>query len=58
MNTNNEWGEFPELTDSENEEIWAARNAGFAKFYPAFPDAEAQARKTLNGARDFMAKRA
>lgn len=49
----NELADFPELTDSENEEIHIARRAGFAKFYPVFPDALTQARNTLAGAREF-----
>ena len=48
-----EWDDYPELTDSENEEIRKARCAGFAVFYPVSPDAETQARKTLAGARAF-----
>lgn len=45
---------YPELTDAENEEIRAARRAGFAAHYPCFPSAQAQSDNTLNGARQFM----
>lgn len=47
------WGKFPELSHEENEEIWKARNSGFAAFFPAFPDAETQAKNTLQAARKW-----
>ena len=46
--------EYPELTDAENGEIRMARAAGMAAFYPAYPNAEAQARNTLAAARTFL----
>lgn len=46
---------YPELSLAENDEIRVARRAGFASMYPAYPNAEAQARSTLDGARKFMA---
>ncbi len=44
---------FPELTESENAEIRLARDNGMTIFFAAFPDAETQARRTLQAARDF-----
>lgn len=48
------WTPFPELTEDENEVVFEARACGFASFYPALPDAEAQARNTLAGARKWL----
>lgn len=47
-------GDFPELTAEENETIHEARAAGYVSCYPAYPDAEAQAQKTLAGARKWL----
>lgn len=47
------FGKFPELTDAENEEIHVARANGFAVFFPVFPDAETQAKNTLEAARTY-----
>ena len=44
---------YPELSDAENAEIRKARQAGYAAFFPSYPDALAQARNTLAGARQF-----
>ena len=44
-------GDFAELSVEENEEIHAAREAGYASFFPAYPDADRQASETLDGAR-------
>jgi len=46
---------YPELTDKENALIVRAREAGYAEFFPAYPNAEAQARNTLAGATRFLA---
>jgi hypothetical protein len=45
---------YPELTDAENGEILRARQSGFSAMYPSFPNAEAQARNTLAGAREWL----
>lgn len=45
---------FPELSPSDNETIRTARRKGFDVFYPAFPDAKAQAKATLKGATEFL----
>lgn len=45
---------FSELTKEENAEIQAARNAGYAQFFPCIPNAEAQAKNTLAGARAYL----
>ncbi len=50
-------GDFPELTHEENEDIHEARANGFGACFMAFPDAEAQARRTLEAARWFMKDR-
>lgn len=50
------WFTFPELDESENDEIFVARLAGFGSCFPAFPSAEAQARNTLQAARQFLAR--
>ena len=44
---------FPELTADENAEIRKARDSGFASYFPAFPDAETQAKRTLEFAREW-----
>lgn len=49
---------YPELTDTENAEIVQARNTGYAAFFPAYPNADAQSRNTLAGARTFLAEQA
>jgi hypothetical protein len=51
-------GDFPELNEDENETIHEARAAGYGSCYPAYPDAATQARKTLAGARRFLAEHA
>lgn len=48
------WYPFPELSESENDEIFCARLAGFGSCYPAYPTSLHQARQTLKSARDFM----
>jgi hypothetical protein len=53
-----EFGPFPELTFEENEEILEARSWGYWSQYPAYPDAEAQARATLKGARNYLRREA
>lgn len=54
-----EWDEisYPELSAEENKLIRRARRAGFANMYPAFPNAEMQAKRTLAGAKKFLAER-
>jgi hypothetical protein len=47
------WYPFPELTEEENDEIFIARLGGFGPCFAAYPDAEAQTRKTLAAARTF-----
>ncbi len=47
-------GDFPELTHDENEIIHEARTKGFGSSFPAYPDAEAQARNTLNAAKKHL----
>ena len=47
-------GDFPELTLDENEVIHEARAYGFGACFPAYPDAESQARRTLDAARKFL----
>lgn len=47
-------GDFPELTDAENEVIHEARTAGFGSCFPCFPDAETQARRTFEAARLWL----
>jgi hypothetical protein len=46
---------FPELTEAENAVIDEARVRGWAVYYPAFPSGAAQASRTLEGARAFLA---
>ncbi len=46
--------DFRQLTEEENKDIRQARAWGYAVFFPALPDAEAQARNTLAGARKFL----
>lgn len=41
---------YNELTVKQNHIIWLARHMGFAAFYPACPDAKAQAELTHQGA--------
>jgi hypothetical protein len=41
---------WSELTGEENEIIFEARACGYAAYFPAYPDVEAQARRTLAGA--------
>jgi hypothetical protein len=48
------WYPFPELSEAENDEIFCARLAGFGLCSAAYPDAEAQARRTLANARRFL----
>lgn len=50
-------GDFPELTDEENAIIHEARAQGWASFFPAVPDARAQAGKTLAEAKTWLARR-
>ena len=47
------WFPFPELSEQENDEIFCARLAGFGPCFAAFPNAEAQAKRTLKAARAF-----
>jgi hypothetical protein len=47
-------GDFPELTEDENEIVHEARACGYGSCYPAYPTAEAQARSTLAGARKWL----
>lgn len=47
---------FPELTRDENICIRDARKRGYAAFFPCYPNAEAQARNTLKGAKVFLEK--
>jgi hypothetical protein len=47
-------GDFPELTEEENETIHEARVCGFGVSYPAYPTAESQARSTLAGAKKWL----
>jgi hypothetical protein len=47
-------GDFPELTQDENEVIHEARACGFGSSFPAFPDSESQARYTLVAARRWL----
>ena len=42
------------LTPGESREILRARQRGMACYFPAYPDAEAQAINTLRAARKFM----
>ena len=49
--TNDDWGVFPELTVGQNEEIKAARDAGFAVTFNSYTDPDS---RTLAGARAFM----
>ncbi len=46
--------DFHQLTEEENEDIRQARAWGYAVYFPALPDATAQARNTLDGARKFL----
>lgn len=41
---------FPELSDEENGVIQIARGRGFARYWPAFPSATAQAQNTFKSA--------
>ncbi len=52
--TRDQWDKihYPELSDSENEEIRVARRLGYAAMFPAFPSAETQA-NTLGGGSEF-----
>jgi hypothetical protein len=50
-------GDFPELTEAENAVIRRARGKGWATYYPVLPDAATQARRTVLGARRFLASR-
>jgi len=50
-------GDFPELSDDENEIIHEARAFGFGSSFPAYPSAEAQARNTLAAAKKFLDER-
>ena len=52
------WYPFPELTEAENDEIFVARLAGFGSCYPAYPNAGAQAKSTLEAARKHAAANA
>jgi cystathionine beta-lyase/cystathionine gamma-synthase len=45
---------YPELSPAENEEIRRARRQGFAAMFSAYPNAEAQAKRTLDAARKFL----
>lgn len=47
-------GDFPELTTDENEIIHEARACGYGSCFAAYPTAEAQARRTLAGARKWL----
>jgi len=47
-------GDFPELTEAENDIIHEARACGYASCYPCYPTAEAQARSTLKGATNWL----
>jgi hypothetical protein len=56
--TKDQWDEinYPELTKEENQTIRKARRLGFGDFYPAFPNAETQSKRTLNGAVEYINK--
>lgn len=47
-------GDFPELTDDENETIHEARACGFGSSFPAYPTAESQALSTLKAAQKWL----
>lgn len=49
-----EFGSFPELDESENHIILIARAKGFARFWPAFPSATAQAKSTFAAAQAWL----
>jgi len=49
---------FPELSYEENEDILQARAWGYAVFFASMPNAAAQARNTLAGARQYLADHA
>ena len=49
-------GDFPELSEEENEIVHEARALGFGASFICYPDAEAQARRTLRAARRFLAR--
>jgi hypothetical protein len=46
---------FPELTEAANDVIFQARLAGYAAFFPAYPNAHSQATSTLKGAQAWLA---
>lgn len=45
---------FPELDKDQNALIQRARDAGFALFFPAVPNAKAQALNTFTAAREYI----
>lgn len=57
MSKPSDWGEFPKLSNADNEVIWRARELGFASFWPSYPTAQAQADNTLAGAKRFLKER-
>ena len=52
--TNDDWGYFPELTVGQNEEIKAARDAGYMQIFPKALFSDDPALKTLAGARAYL----
>src|ERR1043165_2466586 len=49
-----EFAPFPELSDDENALVQRPRAAGVCLFFPAVPNATAQARNTFNAAREYI----